>query len=101
MSKRFAQLSALVAITVLPAFAPPAEHVGTVAAQECHERLAQLRRSEDSRGDSSIPGGLPGNSDRTEDSGHVRERGIVPRGKPAKADKGKAKSEEGAKKEQR
>ena len=101
MSKRFAQLSALAAIMVLPAFAPPAEHIGPVAAQECHERLAQLRRSDDARGDPSIPGGLPGNSDRTEDSGHMRERGLVRRGKPAKADKSKAKSEEGAKKDQR
>jgi hypothetical protein len=101
MSKRFAQLSALAAIMILPAFAPHAEHFGPVAAQECHERLAQLRRPDDARGDASIPGGLPGNSDRTEDSGHMRERGIVPRGKPAKTDKSKAKSEEGAKKDQR
>ena len=100
MTKRFAQLSALAAITVLPAFALHAEHIGQLAAQ-CHERLAQLRRPDDARGDASIPGGLPGNTDRTEDSGHMRERGLVPRGKPAKADKSKAKSEEGAKKDQR
>ena len=101
MTKRFAQLSALAAITVLPGFAPPTAHLGPVAAQECHERLAQVRRSDDPRGDPSVPGGLPGSSDRTEDGGRMRERGIAPRGKPSKSDKGKAKSEEGAKKDQR
>ena len=100
MTKRFAQLSALAAITALPAFALHAEHIGQVAAQ-CHERLAQVRRSDDPRGDPSVPGGLPGSSDRTEDGGRMRERGIAPRGKPSKSDKGKAKSEEGAKKDQR
>ena len=101
MSKRFAQLSALAAITVMPAFAPSTEHIGPIAAQERHERLAQQRRSDDPRGELVIPGGLPGNSDRTEDGGQMRERGIVPRGKPAKVDKSKAKSEEGAQKDQR
>jgi hypothetical protein len=100
MSRRFAQLSALAAITVLPAFAPPAEHSGPVTAQERHERLAQQRRSDDSRGDLAIPGGLPGAKPNVEDSGHLRERGIVPRGKPAKTEKGKAKTEEGTKKDQ-
>jgi hypothetical protein len=102
MSNRFAQLSALAAaITVLPAFAPSAEHIGPIAAQEHHERLVQQRRSDDPRGELAIPGGLPGNSDRTEDGGQMRERGIAPRGKPAKVDKSKAKPEEGAKKDQR
>jgi hypothetical protein len=103
MRKWFAQVSALAVITVLPALAPPTAHLGPVAAQEAHERFAQLRRSDDLRGDPSLPGGLPGSSDRTEESGHARERGLVPRGKPPKSeDKGKAKSEEGAaKKDQR
>jgi hypothetical protein len=101
MRKWFAQVSALAAITVLPAFAPPTEQLGPGAAQEAHGRLAQVRRSDDARGDSSVPGGLPGATDRTEDSGHMRERGIVPRGKRSKSEKSKAKSEEGAKKDQR
>jgi len=100
MRKGFAQMSALAAIMVLPAFAPPTEHIGPVTAQERHERLAQQRRSDDPRGELAIPGGLPGAKPSTEESGHLRERGIVPR-KPAKADKSKAKSEEGPQKDQR
>jgi hypothetical protein len=101
MRKRFAQMSALAAIMVLPAFAAPTEHIGPVTAQERHERLAQQRRSDDPRGELAIPGGLPGAKPNVEESGHLRERGIVPRGKPAKVDKSKAKSEEGAQKDQR
>jgi hypothetical protein len=99
MRKWFAQMSALAAITVLPAFAPPAEQLGPGAAQERHERLAQQRRSDDPRGELATPGGLPGAKPSVEETGHMRERGIVR--KPAKADKGKAKSEEDTKKDQR
>ena len=101
MRKWFAQMSALAAITVLPAFAPPAEQLGPGAAQERHERLAQQRRSDDPRGELATPGGLPGAKPSVEETGRMRERGIMTRGKPAKSDKSKAKSEEGAKKDQR
>jgi hypothetical protein len=101
MRKRFALMSAFAAVTVLPAFAAPAEHPAPAAARSGDVRLAQLRRPDETRDPGGLPGAKP--SDVSEESGHVRERSIVPRGKPkpAKTEKGKAKSGEGDKKDER
>jgi hypothetical protein len=80
--------------------------VGPVVAQGMHapERFAQLRRPGDEGGDPTEPGGLPGRSERSEDTRPMTSRGIKHHKKatPDKdKDKDKSKAEDRAKKDQR
>ncbi len=77
--------------------------VGPVVAQGMHapqQRFAQLRRPGDEGGDPTEPGGLPGRSERSEDTRPMTSRGIKHH-KKATSDKDKSKTEDRGKKDQR
>jgi hypothetical protein len=100
MTARIAPMSVLLAAALLVLAPPLPWRGGPLAAQSMQQqRLAQLRRPTDERGDPSEPGGLPGRSGRSDDS-RPTTRGLV---KPKKAapDTDKGKAEERTKKDQK
>jgi hypothetical protein len=102
MTARVAQMFALLAAAVVALGPKLPGGTSAVAAQGIYapERLAQLRRPGDEGSDPTEPGGLPGRSDRSEDSRSMTSRGIHKKKATSDKDKDKSKAEDRAKKDQ-